>query len=694
MSEWILTSSALIVCILLLRRLLRGRVSMKTVYGMWLFVALRLLLPFTFLESQFSVPSLMQHGRAWIGRAGESFFDADLLPYRGQENEAPQSDRSDIALDFGRRTTSSVYDASGWEADSGSGVDSGQQPGEVSWIKPGTGKDNSRDFAEEPDGAYHRISKLLGWIWLSGAALCAGVVVFANLWFYRRLRCSRSRMRRLRTGCGLPVYVSEAVCTPCLFGPVHPAIYLTFLAARDEKAIRHILLHECMHYRHRDHIWALVRLLCLCVHWYNPLVWLAASYSKHDCELACDEAVLRGRREEERIDYGRTLLSYAAFGSEGGFSGRLQCSTGISSGKRQLKERILLVALQSEARHRTWAAVLPALLATFIAFLGGVEAEAVMDDEWEGLGEAEAFLPENMMRKDMLPYGFQNAPVTADLNFDGYEDFCMPVEWEGDEELYYCYLWNPGKERFEQKGMIPGLQVETETRLLVNRKTDEWGRSYARYYRFDEEGSLHLVRYVEEDFTDEAVFSHLELTCCELSYSIPLVYHRELAEEEEQTEKYIYWAKQALTELYEWSGTKVDTVCFAVTEYGDFYFGGSSSDVRASRIFYSRCYGSRAGFLDCIENMNLSTERVAWYSDVTQWRVPEHLKSMTDQEVAAWYFDRSALAKGEIRKSIEASYENAYVVRTESDQYYELSLNPVTREVSSVYGPYDSYPIH
>ncbi|MEI3363004.1 MAG: M56 family metallopeptidase [Oscillospiraceae bacterium] len=70
-----------------------------------------------------------------------------------------------------------------------------------------------------------------------------------------------------------------------------------------------MLAHEETHARHFDPLWSLLRVVCLAVYWFHPLVWAAAAASKTDCELACDEAVLARLNAEERIAYGRTLLA-------------------------------------------------------------------------------------------------------------------------------------------------------------------------------------------------------------------------------------------------------------------------------------------------------------------------------------------------------------------------------------------------
>jgi len=58
-----------------------------------------------------------------------------------------------------------------------------------------------------------------------------------------------------------------------------------------------------------DNIWSIVRILCLIVNRYNPLVWVAAKYSVLDSELFCDFYCIRNLNGEERVSYGEALLS-------------------------------------------------------------------------------------------------------------------------------------------------------------------------------------------------------------------------------------------------------------------------------------------------------------------------------------------------------------------------------------------------
>ena len=112
--------------------------------------------------------------------------------------------------------------------------------------------------------------------------------VWSNLAFAARLR--KYRMGMEVPGCKYPVYMMESeLDSPCLFGILRPAVYLTPAAIRSEESLRHVLAHEETHARHLDPLWSLLRSVCLAVYWFDPLVWIAVSASRTDCELACDE---------------------------------------------------------------------------------------------------------------------------------------------------------------------------------------------------------------------------------------------------------------------------------------------------------------------------------------------------------------------------------------------------------------------
>lgn len=98
--------------------------------------------------------------------------------------------------------------------------------------------------------------------------------------------------------------------TPLTYGVVKPVILMP--KATDwssHRQVRYMLFHEYTHIRRFDNLMKALAAAALCVHWFNPLVWLMAALINRDLELACDECLIRHFGGGERKSYAMTLLS-------------------------------------------------------------------------------------------------------------------------------------------------------------------------------------------------------------------------------------------------------------------------------------------------------------------------------------------------------------------------------------------------
>lgn len=117
------------------------------------------------------------------------------------------------------------------------------------------------------------------------------------------------------------VFTSDTIASPLVCGLLAPRIYLpTRMDFGNTQLLRHILCHETMHIRRKDNWLKSIMLITLCIHWFNPLVWLMSKYLSSDLEMACDEAVLRmydhkDNAEETKKNYALSLLAMAISGS-------------------------------------------------------------------------------------------------------------------------------------------------------------------------------------------------------------------------------------------------------------------------------------------------------------------------------------------------------------------------------------------
>lgn len=105
------------------------------------------------------------------------------------------------------------------------------------------------------------------------------------------------------------VYLADHIDSPFVMGLVRPKIYLPSTLSESEQS--YILLHERHHIRRGDHVWKLLGFIALCIHWFNPLVWVSFVLATKDMEMSCDEAVLKKMGGDIRADYSASLLSLA-----------------------------------------------------------------------------------------------------------------------------------------------------------------------------------------------------------------------------------------------------------------------------------------------------------------------------------------------------------------------------------------------
>lgn len=145
------------------------------------------------------------------------------------------------------------------------------------------------------------VRTIAAWVWLAGAA---AMVVWAAAAYLRLLLRLRSAVPL-----GERVYLAEQISTPFVLGLLRPRIYLP--ADLQEGERDYILLHERLHIRRGDHVTRLLAYGALCLHWFNPLVWIAYVLSGRDMEMACDEAVVKKLGAEIRADYAASILSLA-----------------------------------------------------------------------------------------------------------------------------------------------------------------------------------------------------------------------------------------------------------------------------------------------------------------------------------------------------------------------------------------------
>lgn len=295
---------------------------------------------------------------------------------------------------------------------------------------------------------------IVGAVWLLGAMFLLLFLLFDYLCFYFRIKRTCRTVSDWRVmnlleelsarlslnekwgwRSGKPkIYESTSVTGPVTIGLYKPVIILP-KEEWDIDRLKMILHHELVHIKRKD-LWIkwLYQIL-LCVHWFNPLLYLFGKKINADCELSCDEAVLRELTQEGRNVYGNLLIDAAE--RNVGFSENV-LSTSLIGRKKDLKERLQgILHYRKQTGFRVFLSCCVCVIVILLSACGSVDTG---DEVSMRVSGEEIFL---------------NNPMDIDENGEAYlayeDDTLMSGEDVSDWEYYHTYR---GGKKIKCSGMI------------------------------------------------------------------------------------------------------------------------------------------------------------------------------------------------------------------------------------------------
>ena len=273
-------TASIAILVVLIARILLKRAPKIFSYALWAVVLFRLLCPMS-LPSPFSLIGLFQAPTTETGRIEYVSLNVLDTEKTAITSDAPASDPN--------QTT-----------------DNPVNPSEVTTA-----------------GSVDLLVSIGSMVWICGAA----VMLMFNI-------LQLIRLRRQLTG-SIPlndhIYIADYISTPFVMGFIHPKIYLPSAMSDAEQS--YIIQHEKHHIRRCDHMIKLLAFVAVCIHWFNPLVWLAFALSSKDMEMSCDEAVMNQMGRDIRADYSSSLLQFST-------GKRVIIGTPLAFGEGDTKERI------------------------------------------------------------------------------------------------------------------------------------------------------------------------------------------------------------------------------------------------------------------------------------------------------------------------------------------------------------------
>ena len=174
-------------------------------------------------------------------------------------------------------------------------------------------------LSEQPfqSSSYYSSTDLWTVLWLIGTGLAVLLFALAYIWHFRRFRSAKTvdnafinnwlashPLRRT-----VSIRESDKVTAPLTYGIFRPVVIVPKETDwEDTDTLSYALFHEYTHIRRFDALLRLLLIAALCVHWFNPLVWVMYVLALRDIELSCDERVVRDFGFENRRAYALSLL--------------------------------------------------------------------------------------------------------------------------------------------------------------------------------------------------------------------------------------------------------------------------------------------------------------------------------------------------------------------------------------------------
>ena len=458
--------------ILILRKIAWGRITRRMQYGIWIVAMILFMLqPFVPVQSRWSIENVLS-GRAIFREQKEISAQAVSVPIK----VSSEPGKNVMALE-GKET---VRDSTQTEMKTTDGT--AQQ---------------TEDLWQHRNRIY-----VYGFRWCGTLLLGLGLLWF-NLRFYRYCLKERSLYKR-DTETGLQIYLLKDLPSPFLFGN---RIYVDEEMVQNEQRLHYMVLHEYCHYRHGDWLWVLLRNICMVLYFYNPFVWIAVRYMKQDCELACDEAVMRILKgEHQRKEYGYTLLALAKRQNHRVLD--FTVTTSMSGGAKRLKERIEMISSTKKTSGIvSFLIFLIMLCLVGCTFTEGAETTRnVSETENDGKSNQEELVnPVAQMYFELEKGESENGNLTIQnkSNSDIEDSVYNVMKWE-DGFFYFSDM--EGLKRFSEE------TSEVERLADGNVKLGNFNKEFLYYIRYPGAGesASGIVRMNITDLREEQVTSWSE----------------------------------------------------------------------------------------------------------------------------------------------------------------------------------------
>lgn len=350
--DWVWQTSAkvsvLIILLLLVKVVLKNKISACQHYLLWAVVIASLLLPWT-PQSSFSLYNLAKSDIQQSSRSiGIKTSSVSALADSGGSNEMISTPLQPVTVVQNNSSNEPNANASPYRSIS-----------------------SSISVATSPF-----IHRVLFFIWIVGIAVFSVVTLLVNRRFAHEIQGRSADDTKLHTVFEeakqklnikgtIPLIFTQTVTTPSLFGLIHPKLLIP-VGVLDEFSpaqLSHVFVHELLHLKRKDILVNWMTQGMLIVHWFNPILWYAFSKMREDQEIACDAKTLVHVGISEPKEYAYTLIKLAESNLR---MPRIASLAGLSGSGTQIKRRIKMIKVFRKASVK-WSLLVVVLVVVLVA---------------------------------------------------------------------------------------------------------------------------------------------------------------------------------------------------------------------------------------------------------------------------------------------------------------------------------------
>lgn len=215
-------------------------------------------------------------------------------------------------------------------------------------------------------------------------------LLIGNFKLYQQLKetkkCKDVRIKRILQKCKKDLKIKKKIRiriqsleqSPCIYGFFKPQIVLpNHLLIEDETTIENVFRHELSHYKRKDMLANYLLLFSTAIHWFNPFIYYFFKKVRQEIELATDELALKCMNQQERKEYGMTLINLLQEYKNETTMSKMLC---ITDDEKNMERRIRRIKVANKGTYRKIISTLVLVMVTFAILPFVIEAKSTRND--------------------------------------------------------------------------------------------------------------------------------------------------------------------------------------------------------------------------------------------------------------------------------------------------------------------------